>query len=208
MELGDSNYGINSALFDDKILILIYISIAICIVFIIIALLSLKLLNGIFMKVGRNISTSNVNNNINNNTNEGNVDSRAVLPNRGIIVHNHNQHHHIRNSIRVNPNLQTHHDYDFANDVCRLNNSPRNMQQNVRDDTSFNNNLIQETHLGGGSSSGSSQQYSSNQLTLSSTGSHNQYHHLHYYHYPHHQVPNLNIRYSNLQNNAINEFAV
>lgn len=203
MELGYNNYGINSALFDDKILILIYISIAICIIFIIIALLSLKLLNGIFMKVGR----TNLNNNVHNlNSNDENIGSRAITPNHG----QHHHHHHNRNNIRVIPNVNQSHeytDYDFANDVSRPNSTVRNLRYCHPDDTFLHNNLIQETRLGGGSSSGSSQQYPTNQLTLSSQGSHNHYNHLHYYHYPHH-TPKLEIRYSNLEGNATNEFAV
>lgn len=84
--------------FDENIRLLISISIAICIIFIIIALLTLKLFNGIFVKVRaqRNQqplqAISNIREDMHCHNNSQTV--RQTVNNNPIDYHHHHQHHH------------------------------------------------------------------------------------------------------------------
>lgn len=93
MDLVDDTSQSLLSIFDDNLRIMVYVSIAICIIFIVIAFLTLRLFNGIFLKVrnrsrSSNVQTATLSTRPNNNC----VSSDSI--NYTSSYHHHYYHHH------------------------------------------------------------------------------------------------------------------
>lgn len=94
MDLVDDTSQSLLSIFDDNLRIMVYVSIAICIIFIVIAFLTLRLFNGVFLKVRNRSRSSHV---------QTTTTTLSSLPNNNCVSsdsinytnhHHHHYHHH------------------------------------------------------------------------------------------------------------------
>lgn len=98
MDLVDDTSQSLLSIFDDNLRIMVYVSIAICIIFIVIAFLTLRLFNGVFLKVRNRSGSSHVqttttttlSRQLNNNC----VSSDSINYTSSFHHHHHHHHHH------------------------------------------------------------------------------------------------------------------